>query len=242
MRSKMLIALGLMLGACSTRPPSVLAPAEQRELVAYEPRLPNPAFWGGLGAGYVPPKDVRLKPFSTGKPKPIMVPRGITNLALNRPVTSSDTNPIRGSLAMITDGDKQALPGRIVELAPGSVWVQIDLGEQRQVCLIHLWHDHTAPFVYRDVVVQISNDQGFEQGVVTVFNNDHDNTLGQGAGDDYEYEERNAGLLINCMDREHNGQPARYIRCWSNGRAGDATDLNHYSEVEVWGMARAKPR
>jgi hypothetical protein len=89
------------------------------------------------------------------------------------------------------------------------------------------------PRVYRDVIVQVSNDPEFKEGVTVVYNNDHDNTLGAGAGEMYEYFETDEGELARVP-----GLKARYVRLWSNGSTMD--DQNHYSEVEVWGRPAAQ--
>ena len=64
---------------------------------------------------------------------------------------------------------------------------------------------------------------------MTLFNNDHDNTLGLGAGRDREYIETYEGKLI-----DGRGARARYVRLWSNGNTSN--DMNHYVEVEVYGL------
>ena len=64
--------------------------------------------------------------------------------------------------------------------------------------------------------------------MTTVFNNDRDNSLGLGAGTDLHYTETNEGKLIDSK-----GVHGRYVRLYSNGNTSD--DLNHYTEVEVYG-------
>ena len=61
-----------------------------------------------------------------------------------------------------------------------------------------------------------------------LFNNDHDNTSGLGAGQDMNYIETSEGRLVDAK-----GAIARYVRLYSNGN--NANNLNHYVEVEVWG-------
>jgi hypothetical protein len=79
------------------------------------------------------------------------------------------------------------------------------------------------------VVVQLAADPDFVAGVVTVFNNDHDNSSGLGVGEQKEYIETFEGRLI-----EVGGVTARYIRLHSNGNTSD--DMNDYVEVEVYGV------
>ncbi len=92
-----------------------------------------------------------------------------------------------------------------------------------------VWHYHSQPRVYRDVIVQVSDDKDFLRGVTTVFNNDHDNSAGLGIGTDKEYIETSEGRLI-----DPKGARGRYVRLYSNGNTSN--DLNHYVEVEIYGM------
>jgi hypothetical protein len=150
------------------------------------------------------------------------------NVALGKSVTSSDSEPVIGTLDMITDGDKRGGDGSFVELGPRRQYVTIDLRARYELYAIALWHFHQHPRVYLDVVVQLSNDPDFHTGVTTIFNNDANNVLGFGAGADQNYTETNEGRLIDAE-----GTKARYVRLYSNGNSSD--DLNHYIEVEVYG-------
>jgi hypothetical protein len=165
----------------------------------------------------------------TGKSRgPFYVPVGTKLLSLNRPVRSSDADPVIGELEMVTDGEKHGGDGYFVELGPGRQWVQIDLGSEFALHAILVWHYHSQARVYRDVIVQVSNDRDFRKGVTTVFNNDHDNSSGLGAGQDKEYIEVAEGRLI-----DPKGTRGRHVRLHSNGNT--TNDLNHYVEVEVYG-------
>ena len=64
--------------------------------------------------------------------------------------------------------------------------------------------------------------------VHTLFNNDDDNSVGLGAGNDKHYVETSEGKLVDAK-----GLRARYVRLYSNGNFSN--DLNHYTEVEVFG-------
>ena len=108
--------------------------------------------------------------------------------------------------------------------------MQIDLGASRPLYAILVWHYHSQARVYRDVIAQVSDDPAFKTGVTTVFNNDHDNTSKLGAGQDKEYIEVAEGRLI-----DPKGAKGRYVRLYSNGNT--TNDLNHYVEVEVYGVA-----
>jgi hypothetical protein len=82
--------------------------------------------------------------------------------------------------------------------------------------------------VYRDVIVQVSDNKDFLKGVQTIFNNDHDNSSGLGVGKDKEYIEVAEGRLV-----DPKGIKGRYVRMYSNGNT--TNDLNHYVEIEVYG-------
>ena len=107
-------------------------------------------------------------------------------------------------------------------------WVQIDLGRTATISTIALWHFHSEFAVYKDVVVQVSNDKDFVEGVTTVFNNDRKNASGMGAGADPLYFESFQGRAINAK-----GAKGRYVRLYSNGST--AGDENRYTEIEVYG-------
>ncbi len=77
-------------------------------------------------------------------------------------------------------------------------------------------------------MVQIAEDADFTKGVVTIFNNDIDNSLGLGKGADWHYVETNEGKLIDAK-----GAKGRYVRAYTNGNTSN--DLNHWIEIEVYG-------
>jgi hypothetical protein len=160
----------------------------------------------------------------------LMVPEGTTLLSAGKPITGSDDFPIIGELAYITDGDKEAGEGYFVELMDGLQWVQIDLGAPAELSAIWLWHYHSQARAYHDVIVQVSNDPKFESGVTTLFNNDYDNSAEIGKGSDKPYVETRFGKLVDAK-----GEQAQYVRLYSNGNT--ANDMNHYIEVEVYGIA-----
>lgn len=187
--------------------------------------LPKPMFVGT-------PRNIRTPNLEmiTGKPRgPFFVPKGTVLLSQNKPVTSSDPEPVIGELSFITDGEKSGEDGYFVELGPGTHWVQIDLGKTCRLHAILIWHYHSQARVYRDVIVQVSGDPDFVAGVTTVFNNDHDNSSGLGVGKDKEYIETNEGRLFDLK-----GVEGRYVRLYSAGNT--ANDMNHYVEVEIYGV------
>jgi hypothetical protein len=165
----------------------------------------------------------------TGKSRgAFFVPKGTKLLSLNRPVTSSDMQPVIGELFFVTDGEKSGGDGYFVELGPGKQWVQVNLGASYLLNAILVWHYHSQARVYRDVIVQVSDDKDFLKGVVTIFNDDHDNSSGLGIGKDKEYIEVAEGRLF-----DPKGVKARYVRFYSDGNTSN--DLNHYVEVEIYG-------
>jgi hypothetical protein len=197
--------------------------------------LPKPAFRGT--PKNIPPGTTVEKPSGRLRPA-FLAPSGAVNLARGKTVTSSDPEPIVGSLDLATDGDKEAKDGSYVELGPAivdKIWLQVDLGEPCDIHAILLWHYHHEPRVYHDVIVQVADDAAFTENVRTLFNNDQDNSTKLGAGTDREYFETYEGKLI---DASTEGKPARarYVRLYSNGST--ASEMNHYTEVEVWGTPR----
>lgn len=161
-----------------------------------------------------------------------LAPAGWENLALGKPVASSDSWPIIGSPALVTDGEKTPTEGYYVEVMPGTQWVQLDLGEESMIYVVWLWHRSSRDgLAYHDVVVEISNDVAFTKGVNQVFNNDYDNSSGRGVGVDRPYLESEFGKAIQI-----NGVAGRYVRFYSKGSSWN--DANHYTEIEVYGVQR----
>jgi hypothetical protein len=202
------------------------APADTAGMVPIDIKLPKPMFVGT-------PQDTKVpnleKPLGKARP-PFLAPEGTTNVALGKPVASSDEEPIIGEIEMITDGDKEAADGSYVELGPFVQYVTIDLEGMYNIYAIVVWHYHKQARVYFDVVVQVADDADFITNVKTVFNNDIDNSAGLGVGKDMHYTETNEGKLIDVLSQ---GIKARYVRLYSNGNTSN--DLNHYIEVEVYG-------
>ena len=114
------------------------------------------------------PRMIRNTTAEPVKPlAPFYVPNGSTNIARGKPVTASDDKPKIGTLSLITDGHKEDTEGSWIELGPGVQWVQIDLLQRSQIFGIHLWHYFGETRVYRDVIVQVSDDPDFVSGVRT---------------------------------------------------------------------------
>lgn len=189
-------------------------------------KLPIPAFMGT-------PTDMPLgdhieKPSDKPRP-PFLAPKGVQNLAAKKKVTSSDKSPITGTLDLVTDGDKESNDNSFVELHRRTQWVQIDLERRAKIYAVVVWHAHNTFQVYHDVIVQVSDDPDFTQNVITVYNNDYDNSSGLGVGTDKEYFETYEGRLMDAK-----GVEGRYVRAYSRGSTYSA--LNRYTEIEVWGL------
>lgn len=208
-------------------PALIALPCLAGERVPLKTTLPKPL----PGVTPIPFKVDNLETPRAGPPT-LTVPPGCTNLAAGARVTASDDDPLIGEAAQLTDGDKSGDEGSYIEFAAGKQWVQIDLGTNAEVHAILLWHFHQTARVYHDIVIQLSADPDFVHGVSTVFNNDHDNTSGLGAGQDKAYIETFAGKWIPV-----NGVSGRYVRLYSRGNT--SSGLNHYCEVEVWGRSVA---
>lgn len=220
MNTKRILAIGISLLALGAN--SLWAASEPLKL-----ELPKPLFMGTpKPVGNIPNLETRRQ----GERPDFMVPEGTKLLSADKPVTSSDDWPIIGEIEFVTDGDKDGDEGYYVELGPDLQWVQIDLEQEAALHAIVVWHYHAEPRVYHDVVVQVSNDEDFESGVTTVFNNDYDNSAGFGKGDDPSYQETYEGRII-----DPNGVEARYVRLYSRGNTSN--QMNHFIEVEVYGKS-----
>ena len=175
------------------------------------------------------PKGPGIEPVSDKAPPPFLAPKGVKNLALHRPVTSS-VAPFTGDLNQLTDGKKEAIDTDTVEMKKGPQWVQVDLGASAPLYAIVVWHDHRYLQVIHAVIVQVSDDPEFKTGVTTLYNNDMANLAGQGVGTDKEYFETNRGRTIDAK-----GIKARYVRGYTKGSSSSA--LNCWQEIEAYGLA-----
>jgi hypothetical protein len=200
--------------------------AGSKDKVLLKLELPKPLFVGT-------PKNIRSSNLEriTGKKRgPFYVPKGTEILSLDKSVIASDMEPIIGEVEFVTDGEKSGEDGYFVEFGPGIQYVQIDLEDTYALHAILLWHFHSQARVYRDVIIQVSDDADFLTDVKTIYNNDHDNSSGLGIGKNKEYIEVSEGRLI-----DPKGEKARYIRLYSKGNTSN--DMNHYVEVEVYGAS-----
>ena len=170
------------------------------------------------------PKEIKsdnLEPdLGPGKFRPpIMVePEFTKKLTTEDTKVTTSEEAVTGENEYVVDGDKTPDATSMLQLPGGVQWVQLDLGAEHDISAVCVWHDQGDERVYKDVIVQISNDEKFLKDVVTVFNK--------------EYRERNEGRPISAMvdDKPTKG---RYVRCYSNGSTSEP--VNNYIEIEVFG-------
>ena len=191
-----------------------------QDKIPLETKLPDPLFVGTP----VPITVPNLEP-ETKKWPEFQVPAGTVNLAAGKKVTASDSDPVVGTLDLVTDADKAGDEGSWVELGQGKQWVQIDLEKDADIYAVVLWHYHSQARVYRDVVVQVSDDPTFSKDVTTIYDN-------SASGKDRPYIETRFGKLV-----DGKGVKGRYVRLYSNGNT--TNKMNHYIEVEVFGKPAA---
>ncbi|MFC2016772.1 DUF4838 domain-containing protein, partial [Chloroflexota bacterium] len=143
------------------------------------------------------------------------------NVALDRMMITFSTPPL-GAPSILTDGIVTTTP--YLSVGNDLQWVKVDLEQVIAISQVNLRHYFADTRSYHDVIIQVSED-----GInwVTVFNNDADDTAGQGIGTDAEYVETAAGLDVVVPPIL-----TRYVRCWSNGNTRNTA--NHYTELEVY--------
>ena len=161
---------------------------------------------------------------------PIMVePEFTKKLTTEDTKVTTSEEAVTGENEYVVDGDKTPDATSMLQLPGGVQWVQLDLGAEHVISAVCVWHDQGDERVYKDVVMQISNDPKFLEGVTTVFNNDHDDSAKLGKkGTDKEYRERNDGRPVDAKLTK-----GRYVRCYSNGSTSEP--VNNYIEIEVFG-------
>ncbi len=215
---------------CAMAAMAATKPASAQDQVPLGIKLPKEVF---AGTSYDLPPDCHPEKIST-KPRPIpLVPKGTVNVALKKKITSS-SKAISGTLDLVTDGDKEGREDSTLALKSKLQWIQIDLEESVPIYYILVWHFHQEPVVVHSVIVQVSNDPTFVNGVTTIYNNDQANKEGLGAGKDREYFENYEGRLMDAK-----GVKGRYVRLYSNGSTY-RDPLNRYNEVEIYGVPAAK--
>jgi hypothetical protein len=175
------------------------------------------------------PSGPNVEPLPDKEPPAFMAPKGVQNVALKKPVTASDKNPITGTLDQITDGNKEAFDDQVVEMRKGVQWVQVDLQETFKIYAVVLWNDHRYIQTYNRVIVQVADDAEFTKNVRTLYNCDFENKAGLGVGTDRQYFETKWGRTINGK-----GEAARFVRWYTNGSHLSA--LNNRTEIEVYAL------
>ena len=174
------------------------------------------------------PKGPNIEPPPEKPRPPFMAPKGVSNVALGKKVTSS-IKPFTGELSQVTDSKKEPDDDQVVEMRRGKQWVQVDLGENYKIYAMVIWHDHRRLQVFHDVIVQVADDPDFTQNVKTIYNSDVDNSAGLGIGTDKEYFETNQGRPFDAK-----GVVARYVRCYTAGSSLSA--INACQEIEVYAL------
>jgi hypothetical protein len=211
-------------GAGGIDPPEVSSGSQPTTNLAPLPlKLPMP---GLISWPDIPIAGPHIEPRPEKPRAPFLAPAGVTNVARNKRVTSSDPTPLAGTFALVTDGNKGAFDENVLEMHAGEQWVQIDLERECRIYAILIWHDfrYQRP-IFRGVVLQAAEDPDFTTNVRTLFNNDYEKR--QGA--DKQYFESEEGRLIDTK-----GITARYLRFYSNGN--NMNPRNFYTEIEVYGF------
>ncbi|MBO9607045.1 MAG: hypothetical protein J7639_13885 [Paenibacillaceae bacterium] len=159
--------------------------------------------------------------------RPGAVPASTVNLAVyNTAITASFLpSPVR-PLSYLTD-NKFDSSNYFLPTVPGPQYVQLDLGQNVDLSKVKLWHYYNDSRIYHNVIIQVSTTADFSSGVTTLFNNDNDNSSGQGIGTDAEYYEGASGLEL-----QFPAVTARFIRCWVDGNS--VNDFGHWTELQVF--------
>ena len=188
-------------------------------------KLPKPMFIGT-------PRNIKTPNLEavTGKPRgPFFVAKGTKLLSLKKPVTSSDMQPVIGELAFVTDGEKSGEDGYFVELGPGKQWVQIDLGAENASPpswsgIITARPASTATSSSRSPTTRTSSRASRPSSTTTTTTR----PAWASAGTRSTSRPTKAGSSTPRAPR------AATSGCISNGNTSN--DMNHYVEVEVYGM------
>ena len=162
----------------------------------------------------------------------------VDNVAFQKPVTAS--GEIGGGteypLKNATDGITDVENNWVGSVGEGKQWFQVDLEDEYELTSLHVWRFFAnGGRIYHDCVIQLSNDPTFTTGVVTVYNNDTDNSSGFGAGTEEEYLETSEGKVIEL----ETPVKARYIRLWSNG-SDKFPNSNELVEIMAYAIDRVE--
>ena len=198
-----------------------------------------------LGSGWQLVPYVQLDPYPWDKPRPpIIVPEGCDTLLSSGCEVTSNAPDIVPPDMLQDITDEKTVPDEAydVEFRGGLQWIQVDLGSAKEIHAICIWHyfQGTGLFnqrAYRDVVCRISNDPEFVDGVITVFNNDYDNSAGFGVGKDKEFAETPYGrpFAVDAVK-------GRYIRWYNSGYVhnsrGSGNSVyrgSHFTKIAIYG-------
>ena len=140
-----------------------------------------------------------------------------------------------GSMSAITDGatsnsDSYGVFGS--DQSTDSSYVQVDLGDVREVSSVDLWRYFKDGRTYRDTIIALSEDAVFTADDVIVHNSDKDNHHGLVAGSDPTYAEPKDGSGRSFPAPA--GTKARYVRVYMRGQS-DEKKTNHVVELKVMG-------
>jgi predicted RecA/RadA family phage recombinase len=185
------------------------------------------AYAAALGSGFV---DFYGNPWHASTPSIGAIQyeaAAPANVSAGRAPTYSSNNVLyETSPSTLTDGAATYYVG--VGDANESVYAQIDLGAIYDVSKVKMWHFFADGRTYKDVIVQLSQTADFSSYVTTVFNNDKDNSAGQGYGVNAEYAEGAGGKTVSFQPIS-----ARYVRFWIGGNHTDP--YNQFVELQVYG-------
>ena len=97
-----------------------------------------------------------------------------------------------------TDGITDVITSWIGNKGSDPQYYDLDLGASYHLGKLEIWRFHfNGGRTYRNCVIMLSDDPNFPADQTTiVYNNDTDNSLGFGAGEDEEYKETAAGKEI----------------------------------------------
>ena len=161
------------------------------------------------------------------------------NLAAGKKVTAKWTKDgsdavkaNEGSMANITDGNKASSAFGVfgADGKTDSSYMEIDLGDVREVSSVNLWRYFQDGRTYRDTVVALSEDAEFTADDQILFNSDKQNHHKLGAGSNEAYAETANGKSFKAKE----GTRARYVRVYMRGQDDNKT-TNHVVELEVMG-------
>ena len=108
---------------------------------------------------------------------------------VERPSNHHPSHSFIGQDERLFDGVIDSASPNHINVGDHRRFIVIDLGDTYMVDGLNVWRYYRDVRQYRDVVYQLSTVSNFSSDVTTVFNNDADNSAGQGAGSDPEYRE-----------------------------------------------------